>query len=298
MVTETEVLPKKKTVQEAMLELNMQVEEIDNNIHIINKDEVVIINKKQSVYIKTILYGFEYYFNSVSPKIVNGKKIVDFSKPAQHKVKGFDLFEPYCPSLAEPFITIEQYLDFANLSEGHVVFDLGAYSGLTSIAFSNNIGKSGKVISLEPDFTNFECLQKNIELSQAENIELLNAAVWTHTGSLKFSLEQNMGSSAVDLVGERGEIVEVKCYTLFDLVQKYNLSRVDFIKCDIEGAESFIFENKEFFDHFKPKIIVEAHNVNGVLNIDTFTKILESYGYSSEIIDQTGITLPLVQFTL
>jgi FkbM family methyltransferase len=244
------------------------------------------------------MYGFEYYFSSVNPKIVNGKKTVDFSKPAQHAVVGFDLFEPYFPSLAEPFVTIEQYLDFANLSEGHIVFDLGAYSGLTSIAFSNKVGLSGKVISLEPDFSNYDCLQKNIELFQSKNIELLNAAVWKHTGTLKFSLEQNMGSSAVDLVGERGEIVEVNCYTLLDLVKKFNLTRVDFIKCDIEGAESFIFENKEFFDLFKPKIIVEAHNVNGVLNIDTFTKTLESYGYSSEVIDQTGITLPLVQFTL
>jgi FkbM family methyltransferase len=298
MVTEANVLPKKKTVDEAMIELSMQVEETDNNINIINQDEVVIINKRQKVYIKTIMYGFDYYFNSVDYKIIDGKKTVDFSKPTQHKVKGFELFEPYCPSLAEPFVTIEQYLDFANLSEGHVVFDLGAYSGLTSIAFADKVGKSGRVISLEPDFTNYQCLQKNISLAKTENIELLNAAVWTYTGTLKFSLEESMGSSAVDLVGERGEIVEVDCYTLFDIVRKYNLSRVDFIKCDIEGAESFIFENKEFFDYFKPKIIVEAHNVNGVLNIGTFTDILTSYGYKSEIIDQTGITLPLVQFTL
>lgn len=298
MVTETNVLPKKKTVEEAMLELNMRVEEQDNNIHIINQDEIVIINKRQNIYVKTIMYGFDYYFNSVDHKVVDGKRIVDFSKPTQHKVRGFELFEPYCPSLAEPFVTIEQYLDFANLSEGHVVFDLGAYSGLTSIAFAEKVGKSGKVISLEPDFTNYQCLQKNISLAQTENIELINAAVWTHSGTLKFSLEESMGSSAVDLVGERGKIVEVNCYTLFDIVQKYNLSRVDFIKCDIEGAESYIFENKEFFEFYKPKIIVEAHNVNGVLNIDTFTKILESYGYKSKVIDQTGITLPLVQFTL
>lgn len=298
MVTEQNVLPKKKTIEEAMQELNINVETNLDKIYITKSDEVVIINKNQSVYTKTIMYGFDYYFNSVNYQILEGKKIVDFSKPAQHKVKGFDLFEPFCPSLAEPFVTIEQYLDFANLSDGDVVFDLGAYSGLTSIAFSHKVGKNGRVIAIEPDFINYECLEKNIELSQAENIELINAAVWTHTGTLKFSLEQSMGSSAVDLVGERGEIVEVECFSLFDLVKKFNLSRVDFIKCDIEGAESYIFENKEFFQYFKPKIIVEAHNVNGTLNIDVFTKILESYGYKSQIIDQTGISLPLVQFAL
>jgi FkbM family methyltransferase len=298
MVAENNVLPKKKTVAEAMLELNMQVEEIDNNIHIINSDKVVIIDNKQHVYIKTIMYGFDYYFDSVDYKIIDGKKVVDFSKPAQHKVKGFDLFEPFCPSIAEPFVTIEQYLNFASLNTGDVVFDLGAYSGLTSIAFAHKVGESGRVIALEPDFTNYQCLEKNISLSKTDNIEILNAAVWTHTGSLEFSLETSMGSSAVDLVGARGEVVEVQCCTLYDLAKKYNLDKVDFIKCDIEGAESYIFENKEFFDHYKPKIIVEAHNVHGVLNIDTFTQILQSYGYKSEIIDQTGITLPLVQFTL
>jgi len=109
---------------------------------------------------------FNYYHESTDPIRVkiNGtwRDLVDFSTPRFQKISGFDDFPIMCPSLVEPFITTQQYLDFATIQSDQTVIDLGCYSGLTSIAFSKAVGPNGRIISIEPDPVNFICCEKNI----------------------------------------------------------------------------------------------------------------------------------------
>jgi len=64
--------------------------------------------------------------------------------------------------MAEPFSSIQQYLDLARLSPGDTVLDLGAYSALTSIAFAKVVAPDGRVVALEPDPLNFRACYQNI----------------------------------------------------------------------------------------------------------------------------------------
>jgi FkbM family methyltransferase len=51
-----------------------------------------------------------------------------------------------------------------------------------------------------------------------------------------------MGSSAASIVGNnRGLVSKVASFTLSSIANKFKLQRVDFIKCDVEGAEKVIF---------------------------------------------------------
>ena len=72
------------------------------------------------------------------------------------------------------------------------------------------------------------------------------------------------------------------------------MDKVDFIKCDVEGAESVIFNDDEFFNKFKPKIIVEPHYVNGELTLMKVQNSLKKYGYKFDLIEQHGVALPLL----
>src|SRR3546814_7565928 len=73
-----------------------------------------------------------------------------------------------------------------------------------------------------------------------------------------------MGSSATEFVGDRlGVSVKVPSYTLSTIAKRTGLSKVDFIKCDVEGAEAVIFEDSAFFDRYRPRIVAQVHRVGG-----------------------------------
>jgi FkbM family methyltransferase len=267
-------------------------------IDVVSGDRVVRISHRHQVYLTDVTSEFDFYHSAVEPILIDGVRVVDYSTPRYHDVLGFDLHPVLFPSLAEPIVTTEQYLDFGQLLAGAIVLDLGAYSGLTSILF-DAVGKAGRVIAIDADRENVACIRKNVSLYQrvtGRSIEVLHGAVWDSEGELEFSSEGNMGSSAAAIVGgDRGNVVSVRSYTLNSIAQLYALDRVDFIKCDIEGAEAVIFNQPEFFARFKPRIIVEVHPVDGKLTSEACRRSLAEYGYECREVPQPGASLPLLE---
>lgn len=265
---------------------------------------VIRISRANAVYLLDMMSSFDYYFDSTNSVRVKhaGETIdlADFSTPRFHKVSGFADFPVMCSSLTEPFVTAQQYLDFAILKQGDIAIDLGSYSCLTSIAFSKAVGPQGKVVAIEPDPLNHACCGMNLlQHSQSNglsNVELLNVAVSGAESFLEFSSEGSMGSSAAHLVGTfRGDVIRVPCMTLEGLSKKLGLFKVDFVKMDIEGSEQAVLDSSRgFFMQFRPKIIVEPHMVNGKLSDQPVIAALTSYGYDCSVIPQTGVDLPLV----
>jgi FkbM family methyltransferase len=278
---------------------NINVKFYKSSIDFQSQNKIIRINNKHIVYSMDIVNSFDYYYNSVvSVDDFNGNFLVDFSTPKFHEVVGFTSQPIIFPSLAEPLVTTIQYLDFADLQMDSVVIDLGAYSGLTSILFKQKCG-NGEVIAVDADERNLMCISKNLKLFNTISgleIKLLNGAVWNHNEGLFFSNEGNMGSSAVSIIGER--IVDskkfVNSYKLIDIVNKFGLKKVDFIKCDVEGAEAVIFNDDEFFNKFKPRIIVEPHFVDGQITTSKVEDTLRNYGYKFNLIEQHGVALPLL----
>ena len=260
------------------------------------------------MYITDIIDSFDYYFYAVAFSQRNGKRVVDYSKPAKHKVNGFDLFEVMFSSFAEGGASTRQYIEFAKLCEDSIVFDLGAYSGLTSIQFDMEIAKhnveaKGRVIAVDADSQNIPIISYNLEKYKhicGRTIEYIYAACSDKDEEVEFSSEGNMGAALVGCVGrKRADRIEcVPGITLSSIAKRYNVEKVDFIKCDIEGGELFIFKDKEFFDKFSPRIIFEPHYTR--FDSETLTAYvameqLSHYGYSCKIVSQGDVTLPLVE---
>lgn len=267
----------------------MNVNIQDKTIEVTKGDKKIIISTRHTVYIRDIVTQFDYYFNSVSPV----DNVVDYSRPHEHIVPGFDLFPVVFPSFSEPIITTKQYTDFAHLQPGHVVIDLGAYSGLTSIVFAEKVGKGGLVIAVEADEDNYQCAEKNISRYYQETnmpIDLLYGAAWSHNKGIEFSCEMNMGSSAADIVGRRGRMVKVPSYTLSDIAR--GLDRVNFVKIDIEGAEAEVIKDAEFFSRYNPRMIIETH---GKGTDQAVQSTLTSYGYIVKHVIQEEVRFPLLE---
>jgi FkbM family methyltransferase len=290
-------------------------------IRLIKGKKELRMSSFHSIYLKYILENFDFYFEGVVPLTINDVQISDYSKPSWHNVKNFDLMPVFFNFTSEPLITSQQYLEFAELSIDSVAIDLGAYSGLTSILMDQSIvdkkngtlnnggleikkanqggrGVSGFVIAIEADSSNFLSCKMNFSLYKKitnRNIHLINAAVWNNSNGILFSSEGSMGSSSIDFVGlGRGKSIFVKTITLDDIANQFKLKKVDFVKIDIEGSEVQALDCPLFFKTFKPKVIIEGHFVKGKNTIDLCKKIMDSYGYNTEIKKQDRYNLPLL----
>lgn len=267
-------------------------------IRIIKGDKEIRLSASQQIYFKDTIKNFDFYFEGVQSSLVHGSRVVDYSGPAWHSVKQFELMPVFFNSVAEPVATAMQYIDFSGIGEDSVVLDLGAYSALTSILMDQRIKSGGCVIAVEADKDNYIACQKNAELYEKiskRKIELIKAAIWEHDRGIAFSSEGSMGSSAVDIVGgDRGEEIHVDTITLIGLAERFALAKVDFIKCDIEGAETVALNSPEFFSRFRPRVVIECHDVDGINTEAACTEMMEAFGYKCEPRVQHGYPLPLL----
>lgn len=141
-----------------------------------------------------------------------------------------------------------------------VVYDLGANNGIHSLLFSQLTGLNGVVYSFEPLGTNCKEIEINARLNNAKNIRVINAAVSDRSGKMIFHLGLHDKQGSIVGIGvESGKDITVDVITLDEFVASGNLPP-DFIKIDIEGAESLAlagFENS--FTTFKPVLFIELH---------------------------------------
>src|SRR5665647_2070924 len=86
----------------------------------------IVNDKGQEIWLRD---SHDYYFNATHPLSLKAnyspRIIVDYSEEKEHWIKGLNDFPILCPSLPEVYSSIQQYLDFAKLKEGDVVWDLG-----------------------------------------------------------------------------------------------------------------------------------------------------------------------------
>lgn len=257
-------------------------------------------------YARDMVDHFDYYFDSVVPfrMKVGGRSfdIVDFSSPRFHAVRGFAGVPLYHSSLVEPYRTCQQYLEFAQLRPGQTVLDLGAYSGLTSIAFARAVGRAGLVVALEPDPENFSASQTNLELAaraaeEMAPVRLLPIAASSTSGRVLFCADGAMGSSQASILrpARRGDTVWVESLPLDEIAGRMEFSCLDFLKMDIEGAEiDVLSSSRDFFHRFRPRVVVEPHVVHGRLCDQLISEQLRRYGYRCRTVHQNGASLPLV----
>jgi FkbM family methyltransferase len=267
-------------------------------IRLLKKNREIRIRTSQKLYLEETLSNFDFYFEGVIASKQGKKEIVDYSKPAWHDVKNFDLMPIYFNSFCDPIRIIDKYIEFSEISEGSVVIDLGAYSALTSIIFDQSVGQTGLVIAIEADRENYLTCVKNLSLYEKitkKKIHLVNAAIWRDTNGIMFSSEGSMGSSAVDIIGnDRAENIFVNTVTLMSLVNDFKLERVDFIKCDIEGAESVALNAPDFFNKYKPIVVMELHFIDGVSTEYSCRSFMENFGYICTLKDQKEYPLKLL----
>ena len=114
------------------------------------------------------------------------------------------------------------------------VIDIGANVGEFSLGAAQ---LGAKVIAIDADPIIFECLSRN--LGAAENVTLINCALWFETAELTFYSEPRRADSSFFNPGtvENAKEIIVQAKPLDMVLADMNLTSVDYLKCDAEGAE-------------------------------------------------------------
>ena len=132
------------------------------------------------------------------------------------------------------------YLKCYHPKKGDIILDCGAHIGNCTTLFSRIVGKTGLVISLEPIKDSYILLNERIKRLKLVNVLTLNKGVWDQEIELPVTIISNTsyGRIILNKKSEPGkkEII-VTCTTIDDLVRRFNLTHLDLIKMDIEGAE-------------------------------------------------------------
>lgn len=157
------------------------------------------------------------------------------------------------------------------IKEGDVVIDVGANIGYYTLIFAQLVGKTGKVFAFEPEPKNFYILKKNIEINNYTNVVVEQKIVSDKCGKMKlFISDSDIVGHRIHKMGNLEKFIELESVTLDDYMKKLNLvSKVNFIKIDVEGAEPKVLEGS--------KKILENNN-----HLKIFTEfnrdVVEKYG--------------------
>jgi len=145
---------------------------------------------------------------------------------------------------------------------GDYVIDAGACWGDTALYFAYRSKPEGKVFSYEFVQENLAILQRNLRLNPGlgEQIGVIERAAWNES-DLKLSMK-NEGPASQVVVGEGDAQVDGPLtLAIDDLVEQQNLSKVDFIKMDIEGAELLALRGAmRTIQSQKPKLAISVYH--------------------------------------
>ncbi|WP_462252218.1 FkbM family methyltransferase [Ekhidna sp.] len=150
-----------------------------------------------------------------------------------------------------------------HVSPGDVVLDIGANVGEVTYRSSRIVGDNGQVHAFEPNFKNFERLQENFKLNHFENITFNQVALGLEKGSVSLECndDHNLGTTRVASSKSEGNLVPMT--TVDDYVNDTNLSRIDFMKVDVEGYEFFVLAGAiHSIKKFKPILFFELDDTN------------------------------------
>jgi FkbM family methyltransferase len=148
-------------------------------------------------------------------------------------------------------------------SKGDVVIDAGACWGDTTLYFADRVGSQGRVLSAEFIPSNLEVLQKNIALNRpaTDVIDIVEHPLWRTSGKRLWYVDWGPGSRVTDDPARFNADGECTTLSIDDLARERRVSKVDFIKMDIEGAEyDALAGAQDVLQRFRPRLAISLYH--------------------------------------
>lgn len=156
---------------------------------------------------------------------------------------------------------IMHYSPEHQVQPGDVVVDVGAHVG----TFDDDALRHGasKVILIEPDPVNVECIRRNFPKEIAEGkVIIIAEGAWSSDGTLDFAEGvANSGTGSIAIKETGAKTIKVRVRKIDDMFRELKIGKVDFIKMDIEGAEREALKGAaETLKAYKPKLMLDSYH--------------------------------------
>jgi FkbM family methyltransferase len=140
-------------------------------------------------------------------------------------------------TLRSTFINQFQSIPEIENKTPEIIVDLGSNIGSTLVYYALKY-PTAKIFGFEMDLNNFNLAKKNIV--NYENIKLENCAIWYKNELVRYdnSIREDGFSATTNMLDGQ---IEVIGKTIGQLMIENNLTRIHYLKMDIEGAEKEIF---------------------------------------------------------
>lgn len=148
---------------------------------------------------------------------------------------------------------------------GDIVLDVGGCWGDTALYFADKVGRDGHVYSFEFIPRNVKVFQCNVDLNPEfrSRISLVENPVFSKSNLSVYYLDKGAGSK-VSMKPLKHMTGTVMTLAIDDFVSRNQLSKIDFIKMDIEGAELAALEGaRKTIQRFKPKLAIAIYHSIG-----------------------------------
>ena len=153
----------------------------------------------------------------------------------------------------------ELYMQLQLIEDGDKVFDIGGNFGWYAMHVAFGKPKS-KIYTFEPILSTFNFLNDNILLNKIGNISTYNFGFSDSEGEFEFYFDPSLSVNAsLANVADKKNIEKTCCIVkTLDSFTKEGNYKVDFIKCDVEGAELLVFKGGvETLKRDKPIVFTE-----------------------------------------
>lgn len=179
--------------------------------------------------------------------------------------------------------SLKGYLAKHSLNPGEIVVDCGAYIGEFTLYAAKAVGSEGRVIAFEPDAANYKKLIANIGLNGLKNVIPVNKGLWSAEGVLKYVGDSVRGYSFMLGEGAAGA-VDVPVTTLDSELAALGITRVDFIKADVEGAELELIKGagRTLGLNRVDLAIASYHTIGSKMTSPEVERMLQLLGYRTE----------------
>ncbi len=223
-------------------------------------------------------FVFPNYLGDISVKINTRFKV--------ERIMWTGTYEP-------PLIRLLQSLD----THGWICCDIGANVGAITLALAKFVGPKGKVFAFEPGPPNLRRLRDNLNLNPelSKSVEMIAAGVGRAPGELYWAEEKgNPGNALLRKTGTH----EAKVITLDDFAREHAISKLDFVKIDVEGMELEVMQGAaETLLRFLPILYFETlprytDTGSGATFADMHHFLVKKVGYTLHSIDLQGRLQP------
>ena len=146
------------------------------------------------------------------------------------------------------------------LAPGWTVLDVGAHIGYYSLLCARGVGPKGSVYAFEPCPSTFARLCRNLDLNPSLKVHPQAMALADRTEYLCMTEADASNTGTSYMKDKASSSSGIPVTTLDEFVREQRLTRVDFIKADVEGYEMKVLAGAdETLARFSPRLMIEVN---------------------------------------